>query len=201
MTLGCLVLAMTACTAVLAWLEPYGGRSTGLTGLAFPRQQATDALDAGGDTASLQRGIIDIVSSGGGESAARPVLAATRRGDVDFVVFEDGAIRAGERWTRRSHGKTPESPISVYVVGVANQNDVPVTQWVGLRALLVRLGARIENTGGRTSIRIDSSVGAESARYASLLRQLLAFDGLTAPDDRDVRANTMTGSSGPGSAR
>lgn len=182
MTLGCLVLAMTACTALLAWLEPLGVRSVGLTGLAFPREQTTDALDAGGDEASLQRGIIDIVSSSGRVSPAQRVLAATRRDGVDFVVFEDGAIRAGDRWTRRSRGKTPESHISICVAGVANQNDVPVTQWVGLRALLVGLGARIENAGGRMSIRIDSSVGAESALYASLLRQLLAFDGLAASD-------------------
>lgn len=179
-TLGCLVLAMTACTVLLAWLEPHGGKSVGLTGLTIPGEQAAHALDAGGDMASLQRGVIDIVSASVGGSPARRVLAAMRPSYVDFVVFEDGAIRSGEQWSRRSRGGPSESPISVCVAGVANQNDVPVTQWVGLRTLLVRLAARIENAGGHMSIRIHSSVSADSALYASLLRQLLAFDGLAA---------------------
>lgn len=178
-TLGWLAWAMTACAALLAWMEPPNPTVAALTDPDFIRQQVSQAVHTEGGVATECWGQVEIAAFG--QSSGAVSLAATRGDGHHFLVSEYGLVQAAPSWTRQECGKRGGSSIVVGLMGIRDARDLPLGQWIGLRALLFELRERVQAVEA-SPVRIDPVLGANSPRIAQALRELLGHEGLVVSD-------------------
>jgi len=178
-TLGWLAGAMTACAALLAWMEPPDPTVAALADPEFIRQQVFQAVRTNGGVASGCWGEVEIAAWG--RSTGPVSLAATRGGGHHFLVSEYGLVQAGPAWRRQECVQLGGSSIVVGLMGVKDGRDIPLGQWFGLRALLFELRERVRALGD-SPVRIGPTLGADSPRVAQALRELLGYEGLPVSD-------------------
>ena len=189
-TLGGLAAAMTTWALFLSWMEPPDPTVAALTDPEFIRRQAAAAVDDWGLTIDDRR--LEITSATHGQSSiGRDIEIAAAlphsprstpatgipMDENNFIISQDGLVHPGRARRRLEHPERQYRPIVVGLAGVAESDDLPLAQWVGLRALLVVLRDRMSSGRGGSSVRIKRSLIAESPHIAQVLRELLGFEG------------------------
>ena len=182
-TLGALVLAMTACAVLLAWIEPRTPVTSALTDRAYIMECASEAVDQALDRSLPPPRDIRIVNAGPFAEGAAP-LAATRPtspGSPHFVVSKDGVVHAASRWRASGPDTAINAPLVIALSGGIDGENLPANQWHGLRALLLTLRTRLEAEIGESAVLTGPILNLPTSRAAQTLRELLGLEGFTVP--------------------
>ncbi len=176
--LACLVFAMTACGALLTWMAPPDPATVTLEDPAYPLRQAEQAVSLNDDVAVLDWREIELVVPPDAPTPGATVLFAPGAPDCHFVVSQAGVIHAARAWKRQVSLRGSSAPVVVVLSPAADVGDMPIAQWIGLRALLCELLDRttIARHAG-PHIRVARTANS-SSRRAMALRQWLRHEGL-----------------------
>ena len=169
-TLGLLAISMTACALLLSWLErsrPATPIQSKVDQLALEARQAL--LHAPPDALRNRRHIEILLNAVTGSAVP---LTGTRDTRHHFLVPENGVVGNGNAWRRA----TPPSSLVIGLTHTGRQNDLPVLQWLSLRALLAALAEHlhVNETDLPLFVHADAAGGAGAAQ---VLRDLLAQNG------------------------
>ncbi len=180
--LASLIFAMTACAALLTWMAPADPASVALNDPEFPRVQAHEAVALDREVKAMDWDEIELVLPFSAPQGDATSLVATRSRGFHFLVSPGGAVRSASAWKRQIRGDRSTAAILVAVSPAAGAEGMPVSQWIGLRALL---GELLDRSALATDlrVRIGPSILDGSSRWARSLRTCLIHDGFLPPSE------------------
>lgn len=176
-TLVCLAVAMTACAILLAWIEPPSPAQTVLTDPGFPRTQAAEAIAIDPDAAPASWREIELFIT----PRRAATLAAKSTSAYHFSISQDGLVRATPAWRGQRSIGGRAGQLRVGVTGPVDGAGIPLTQWIGLRALIRLLSHELASTGATLPIRVGSSPADPGREVAAELQRRLRFEGFSTP--------------------
>jgi hypothetical protein len=178
-TLIALAAAMTVCAAFLSWIEPPDPSQNVLTDPGFATEQVERALAQGAGVDSFEWARIAIVPSDPVVGKNAPALAAKASPTCDFVVLENGIVAPANRPSGQSRSTSRSSTVVVGLAGVRQQADLPMAQWIGLRALVSALLERRPSSATTVRVDVETDAHAWPAESADTVTRLLAREGLS----------------------
>lgn len=172
-TLACLSIAMAGSAALLGWMEPPANGT--LADPDLPRQLAAQAVAVDRDIAVAQWNVVEIASPPDRDAGGRNLSARPQAGH--FVVSTDGTMRSCVAWKSQQRPSQKPATIVVTVEGASTHTQMPIAQWISLRALLAELFDRAGRGEYGLEVRLDAALVNDAPGWTQSLRSRLAEDG------------------------
>ncbi len=179
-TLGGLILAMTACAAVLSWIEPPGPSDLVLANPAYVGRQIEQAITTT-DRPRLdwaQVYIVPLTVALGDLSLLAAQSPSEQDPDHHFVVSEHGIVWSSSAW-RNQEPATVAASIVVAIRPPQISKDLHLSQWIGLRALLRTLRDRLPLFHDLMPVELSPTMAGDDGSLGQVLHELLVLDGFT----------------------
>jgi hypothetical protein len=162
-TLGCLIAAMVATSALLGWIDPSQPQQAKAISLEAANALARSVVNEGSVVHGQPWYAIE-VTAGRATAAAGTVLTASSRGErCHFLVGLDGLPSRASRWPRQGGG------------------DVGTRQRQGADAARAGLTVRIQVAQQKTGQPMSRAQWHAVCALVSALREKLEADGATLP--------------------
>ncbi|MFQ5414352.1 MAG: hypothetical protein ACE5E6_07820 [Phycisphaerae bacterium] len=156
-TLACLVGAMTAAAALLAWADPTGALPEPALSteqiIALAEARVVDATRAG---AAMWREIA-ITPGTALPGHGTKLVGAPARDDVHFSVDVDGRAECGLPWRRQQFVTGAAGAVRIEVVEPSAGGPMTSSQWLCVRTLIAALNRRVMPPGGSLPIRLHAA--------------------------------------------